>query len=145
MVSRNLRMFRSLAVIGALLLVSQSVIGCLPPPPPGPNGEMSPAGFIIESVYFFLAIFGVYWLLVLRPSEGKFQEQKKFIDELKKNDEVVLTGGMYGRVVSSQPTFITVEIAPNVRVKVDPAHVKKPKAEPNDKVVAAAPAGTTKG
>ena len=85
--------------------------------------QVSPADFITGSVWFFLLGLAVYYILVLKPGFEEEDRQKKFIDELKKNDEVVTAGGVFGRVYSIQPEFITVEIAQNIRIKVVPNKV----------------------
>ena len=45
------------------------------------------------------------------------------IDNLKRNDEIVTSGGLYGRVQAIADKVLTVEIAPNVRVRIDRAQV----------------------
>lgn len=100
--------------------------------PPGgaahPAGPMMPKDFIMTTVQFFLMALIVYWLLVLNPAQKKMENHDKFIKELKKNDEVMTSSGFFARVVAVKPEYITLELAPNVKVKVDPAHVKPARA-----------------
>ena len=88
-----------------------------------PLPQQNPAQFVTNTVWFFLTAFFVYWFLVLRPQMAKEDEHKAFIDALNKNDEVVTGGGIFGRVVSTNAEFVTVEVAPNVRLKVRPDSV----------------------
>jgi preprotein translocase subunit YajC len=37
---------------------------------------------------------------------------------LKRNDEVMTSGGIYGKVIDLKETVVTVEVAPNVRIRV---------------------------
>ncbi len=39
--------------------------------------------------------------------------------QLRKNDEVLTSGGLYGKVVVLTDTVVTLEVAPNVRVRVN--------------------------
>ena len=39
--------------------------------------------------------------------------------QLKKNDEVLTAGGMYGKVVALTDTVVTLEVAPNTKVRVN--------------------------
>ena len=96
--------------------------------PPGQAGDASAkpqtfSNFVTGSVWFFLLGLTVYYILVLKPGFEEEDRQKKFIDELKKNDEVMTAGGIFGRVFGITPEFISIEIAPNVRIKVAPNKV----------------------
>ena len=122
--SNTLQRFSTLVWVSILPLLSS----CAGPGGTGGIGaqggkQVSPADFITGSVWFFLLGLAVYYILVLKPGFEEEDRQKKFIDELKKNDEVVTAGGVFGRVFSIQPEFITVEIAPNIRIKVVPTKV----------------------
>ena len=64
-------------------------------------------------------VFAVFYFLLIRPQQQKAKEHRTMLDNLKKNDEVITTGGLYGRVVALDARIVTLEIAPNVRVRVD--------------------------
>ena len=66
-----------------------------------------------------LLVFVVFYFLLIRPQQQKAREQRTMLDNLKKNDEVITNGGLYGKVVALDSRIVTLEIAPNVRVRVD--------------------------
>jgi|ERR1700687_3379921 len=66
-----------------------------------------------------LLIFVVFYFLLIRPQQQKAKEQRAMLTNLKKNDEVITSGGLYGKVVALNDKVVTLEIAPNVRVRVD--------------------------
>jgi preprotein translocase subunit YajC len=68
-------------------------------------------------------VVAVMYFLVFRPQNKKAQEQAKMLAALKRNDEVVTSGGMVGRIHEVGDKVITLEIAPNVRVRVERAHI----------------------
>ncbi len=77
-----------------------------------------------------LLIFVVFYFLLIRPQKKTQDEHKKMITELKKNDEVITSGGMYGTIVNLQDNVITLRIDDNVRVKVQKGSISglvKPK------------------
>lgn len=118
--------YRSLLAGAALLMFTAAeALGQTAAQPPA---APSPAEFIINTVYFFLLAFAVYYMLVIRPGQLKQDSHNKFIEGLKKNDEIVIAGGIYGRVFAVRPDYLTVEIAPNVRVKVLPQNCAFPQA-----------------
>lgn len=65
-----------------------------------------------------LAIFAIFYFLLIRPQQKKAQEHQQMLDELKRNDEVVTGGGIYGKVTALTDDVATVEIAPKVQIRV---------------------------
>jgi preprotein translocase subunit YajC len=64
-------------------------------------------------------IFGVMYFLLIRPQSKKASEHQKLLNGLKRNDEVVTTGGLIGRIAELSDKLVTLEIAPGVRVRVE--------------------------
>jgi preprotein translocase subunit YajC len=65
----------------------------------------------------------VFYFLLLRPQQQKAKEHRTLLANLKKNDEVITAGGLYGRVAVLADDVVTLEIAPNVRVRVSRAQI----------------------
>ena len=76
----------------------------------------TPPGF--ESMFFVLALFVVFYFMMIRPQMKRQKEHRKLISEIKPGDEVVVAGGIAGGVVRVTDQFVAVEIAPGVEVKV---------------------------
>jgi preprotein translocase subunit YajC len=68
-------------------------------------------------------IFAVFYFLLIRPQQQKAKEQRLMLANLKRNDEVVTAGGLYGKIVALTEKVVTLEIATNVRVRVDRAQI----------------------
>jgi preprotein translocase subunit YajC len=66
----------------------------------------------------FVLLFGVFYFLMIRPQQQKQKEHGLLLANLKRNDEVITNGGLYGKVISLAEDIVTLEIAPNVRVRV---------------------------
>ena len=81
----------------------------------------------MATIQFFCMALIVYFLLVINPQRAKEESHAKFLENVKKNDEVVTSSGIFARVVAVMPEFLTLEIAPNVRIKVEPKHVFAPR------------------
>jgi preprotein translocase subunit YajC len=64
-------------------------------------------------------IFGVFYFLLIRPQQQKTKEHRQMLANLKRNDEVITSGGLYGKIVALNDKVVTLEIAPNVRVRVE--------------------------
>ena len=66
-----------------------------------------------------ILMFAVIYFIVLRPMSKQEKERKKRVEALKKGDEVVLQGGIFGRITNTDDAkYFMVEIAERVRVKV---------------------------
>ncbi len=63
-------------------------------------------------------VFAVFYFLLIRPQQKKTKEHEQMLGRLKKNDEVMTSGGIYGKVVALTDEVVTLEVAPNVRVRV---------------------------
>lgn len=63
-------------------------------------------------------VFVVFYLLLIRPQQQKAKEHRTMLANLKKNDEIITNGGLYGRVLGMADDIVTVEIAPNVKVRI---------------------------
>ena len=65
-----------------------------------------------------LVLFAVFYFMLIRPQMRRAKEQRNMISALAKGDEVVTNGGIAGRVEDIGDTFVTLEIAPNVKIKL---------------------------
>ncbi len=63
-------------------------------------------------------IFALFYFVVIRPSAKKGKEQKLMIEALQKGDEVVINGGIMGRVVKLSGSYVSMEISENVVINV---------------------------
>jgi preprotein translocase subunit YajC len=69
-------------------------------------------------MFFVLALFVVFYFMMIRPQMKRQKEHRKMISEIKAGDEVLVAGGLAGRVVRVSEQFLAVEIAQGVEVKV---------------------------
>lgn len=70
-------------------------------------------------------VFVVFYFLLIRPQQQKAKAHREMISNLKRNDEVVTAGGLYGRVVELSEKVVTLEIAQNVRVRIDRPRIEE--------------------
>ena len=63
-------------------------------------------------------MFVVFYFLLIRPQQKKAKEHRRMLEQIKKNDEVMTSGGIYGKVVALADTVVTLEVAPNVRIRI---------------------------
>ena len=65
-----------------------------------------------------IIIFVIFYFLLIRPQMKRAKEHKKLVSELGNGDEVVTNGGLLGRITNVGESFVTVEVADSVKIKV---------------------------
>lgn len=65
-----------------------------------------------------ILLFAVFYFLLIRPQQKRAKQHKQFMQNLKKGDTVITSGGLYGKITGITDEAITIEIAEKVRVKV---------------------------
>ena len=69
--------------------------------------------------FIMMAVFVViFYFLLIRPQQKKQKEHQAMLSKIANGDEVITAGGILGKVVETGDQFLTVEIADNVRIKV---------------------------
>lgn len=91
-------------------------------PAPSGGGQAGSQG-ATPTILMFGAMFAIMYFLVLRPQQKRMKEHKALLSSVKRGDEVVLTGGMHGRVEKVDDTTLLVEIARNTIIKVEKGSV----------------------
>ena len=76
-----------------------------------PGGDMS---FLIMMILMFV----VLYFFMIRPQMKRQKEHRAMLEKLAKGDEVLTNGGIAGVVTDIGENFITVEIADNVRIRI---------------------------
>lgn len=76
-----------------------------------------------------ILIFVVFYFLMIRPQQKQARERQAMVEALKKGDSVILTSGIYGKIVGVADQVLTIEIADNVRVKALRSAVQGPAVE----------------
>ncbi|MEO6688864.1 MAG: preprotein translocase subunit YajC [Dokdonella sp.] len=65
-----------------------------------------------------IVLFGIFYFMLIRPQMKRAKEQRNMVSALAKGDEVLTNGGLLGRIEEIADQFVVLEIAPNVRVKL---------------------------
>ncbi len=82
---------------------------------PGPLAMLAP----------FAMMFLIFYILVFRPQSKTRKAHTLMVKNLKKYDEIVTNGGLFGTVVIVKPDAITIRVDENVRVNIEPSAVSR--------------------
>lgn len=90
-----------------------------------PTGQqVNPLLNLLPLVFIFI----VFYFLLIRPQKSKEKEQRKMLNGLQKNDEVVTVSGIHGTIVNVKDKTIILRIDDNVKIELEKncvAYVKK--------------------
>ena len=85
-------------------------------------------GMNIMNLVPLIFIFVVFYFFLIRPQQKKQKEHQQMIGELKKNDEIVTSGGIHGTIVNAKEKTFVVRVDENTKIEIDKnfiAYVKK--------------------
>lgn len=89
-------------------------------PPPG--AESGPLDAIMSFAPLIILVF-IFYIFLFRPQQKKRQETEEMIKSIKEGDNIMTTGGIYGTVVKVKEDILTVQIAENVKIKLNRNYV----------------------
>ena len=73
---------------------------------------------MMSTLLFPIALIAIMYFLMIRPQMKRQKEHRAMLDKLGKGDEVITNGGIAGTVSDIGESFVTVEIANGVQVRV---------------------------
>jgi preprotein translocase subunit YajC len=77
----------------------------------------SSSGGGIQIIAMMVIFFGIFWFLAIRPQRKQQRSHREMVSMLKKGDEVVTIGGMFGTIKKIGPDFVELEIANRTKVR----------------------------
>ena len=75
-----------------------------------------------------ILIYVIFYFILIRPQRKEQKEHKEIINNIKKNDEVVTTGGIHGTIVNVKENTFMLRVDDNVKIEINKntvAYLKK--------------------
>jgi preprotein translocase subunit YajC len=73
----------------------------------------------VATLIFIGIMLAIIWLLIIRPQRKRQMEHARLMAAVEVGDEIVTSGGLYGRVEAINDGELRVEIAPGTSVRLD--------------------------
>jgi preprotein translocase subunit YajC len=80
---------------------------------------------LLASLLPLIILFAIFYFLVILPQQRQAKKHKEMVENLKKGDKIITTGGIIAEVVKNEPEFLKVKINDNVEVKLDKSAVAR--------------------
>ncbi|MBM3307811.1 MAG: preprotein translocase subunit YajC [Candidatus Eisenbacteria bacterium] len=81
-----------------------------------PSGQTAGGG--PGMLFMLVAIFAIFYFLMIRPESKRRKERQQMIDSLQRGDKVVTVGGLYGEIQDVHDDKVVLRVAENVKVEV---------------------------
>ena len=99
----------NLGLIGGLLISVVFIGGCAPS---GEEGDITPM------IIFLVVIFGLMYLVLIRPQRKRQKEHQQLVEELRRGDRVITAGGIYGEIESVSEDSVVIKVESGVTMRV---------------------------
>ena len=76
-----------------------------------------------SSIIMMVALVAIFYFFMIRPQTKRQKEIRKFREALSVGDKVVTAGGIYGKIKEIKDNIIVLEIADNVRIRIDKSSI----------------------
>ena len=81
-------------------------------------GAADPGGDLLSMLPLLIGFVAIMYFFMIRPQQAQAKKHKAMLSAMKRNDTVVLSSGMVGKITRVVDTEVMVEIARGVNVRV---------------------------
>ncbi len=83
--------------------------------PQGGGGAQNP----LMAFMPLIILFAIFYFLLIRPQQKKAKQHREMLNSLRKGDEIITSGGVYGRIVDMDGDVISLDLGNKVIVKIN--------------------------
>ena len=85
---------------------------------------MSPeGGSLLQMLVPLAMVFAIFYFIVIVPSKRQAKKVQEFIDNLKVNDKIITTSGIFGQIMKLDEQSVQLQVADKVNIKVSKAAI----------------------
>lgn len=78
----------------------------------------APQPSLMQPLLLLVIFFLIFYFIAIRPQMKRQREHRAMVESLQRGDEVVTQGGLAGRIEEVGDSFLSLEVAQGVRVRV---------------------------
>lgn len=72
----------------------------------------------LEQFFPFIILGLVFYFLLIWPQQRRYKQHGDFLSKIKRGDEILTSSGIYGRIEGLTDSFVILEVAENVRIRI---------------------------
>jgi preprotein translocase subunit YajC len=85
---------------------------------------------LMSNIILFGSIILIFYFMIIRPQQKRAKDRQKLLESVKKGDKVITASGIYGTIAGLDEKTLLVQIADNVKVKLDRGSIATIISEP---------------
>jgi preprotein translocase subunit YajC len=85
----------------------------------------SSSGGGLSQILILVVFVAIFYFMLIRPQQKRMKDQQAMLSKLASGDEVVTSGGILGRITEVGETFVTLEVAEGVRIRVQRGQISQ--------------------
>ncbi len=98
---------------GIMVAFLAALSGCVPPPEGAEEG-----GFDWTLIIFVVLLVAIFYFLIIRPQRRQQKKHQELMQEMKRGDKVVTTGGIFGVVESLSDDSVVLKVESGASIRV---------------------------
>ena len=79
----------------------------------------------LGQILILVVFVAIFYFMLIRPQQKRMKDQQAMLAKLATGDEVVTSGGILGRITEVGDTFVTLEVAEGVRIRVQRGQISQ--------------------
>ena len=79
--------------------------------------------FAMVAAPFLAMVFAIFYFIVIVPSKRQQKKVQEFVDNLKVNDKVITTSGIFGQIMKLDEQSVQLQVADKLNIKVSKAAI----------------------
>lgn len=84
----------------------------------------------MSSIIMIVLMIGIFYFFMIRPQNKERKRMKEFLNSLEIGSKVKTASGVYGKIKDIKDNVIILEVADNVKIKIDKNYIVAPAEEP---------------
>ena len=93
--------------------------------PPPQEGAEAGGSSLLALLPPMIMMFLIFYFILIRPQQKKQKEQRRLLDNLTEGDNVITMSGIHGTIRKLKDDIVTLQIADNVRIKIERSYISK--------------------
>ena len=99
---------------GIMVAFLAALSGCVTPP----EGAEESGGFDWTLIIFVVLLVAIFYFLIIRPQRRQQKKHQELMQEMKRGDKVVTTGGIFGVVESLSDDSVVLKVESGASIRV---------------------------
>lgn len=80
---------------------------------------------LLGPLVFMVAVLVLFYVIVIKPAKNRQKQHEDLVANLQEGEQIVTAGGIFGKIVKVREDTVDIEVAPNLRLKMDRRAIRR--------------------